>query len=140
MPESEETTVIITNVTLLCAAFEIVGKQLIILFSLFFFFSLSIRGFSAFHSNYIHVDFVMNEVFDFDRSWIRPTDRTRKLWARVIGSTVNYICHVICLMLQSNPFYFESIRFYLRRECGHARALAAYKFHTFGRLTPFTCK
>lgn len=80
--KSEETTVIITIVTWMCAAFEIVGKQLIIRF---FFF---IRGCFVFHSNYIrYIRTVLNEIFDVDRSRIRPTpsqtEGNRKLWTRV---------------------------------------------------------
>lgn len=60
----------------------------------------------------------------------------------VIGSTVNYICHVICLMLQSNPFYVDSILGRGRdclctTDCMQRVVEFPYLWHA---LTPFACK
>lgn len=139
--KSEETTVIITIVTWMCAAFEIVGKQLIIRF---FFSSFEAVLCSTLITYVTYGLWWMKFSTSIAVGYVRPPARQREIESfgrvsvLVIGSMVNYICYVICLTLQSNPFYFESIRFYSRRGCERARSHT--NFIPLPILNPFTCK
>lgn len=111
MPESEETTVIITNVTLLCAAFEIVGKQLIILFSLFFFF---LSPFEAFLRStlitYMWISWWMKFSISIAVGYARQTELESfgRVWLdrRLIISAMWSVSCCKAIHFISNPFDF----------------------------------